>query len=535
MEDFRFVCNDQIFTLNKKFIHLSPFIETMSKTQLDVEKKEINGELLNVIGDESPMYDYMDLYLQHIQGVAIDELFVDGVDDKERSIEDAQLGLIDLMDIMGHGDNLNPMNYPPSMWMMKIHDNWVRDNMIPLNLHKEDPFYDLTEIPIIDRDALPEHEINRRNWVDKLPEGAYVAGGYAMWLAGYTDSYKDIDVFVTNKDLLTNILMIDTYVWDLDGNMHVPAKIDKIVDDSYKGNYMSYHGMSVNSWPITFNTVQIDKVKQVILRVYDCASQIVHGFDLDCCGIFYDPHGKKLWATKRAVWSNKYKTNIIDPLRASPSYVSRLIKYFRRGFNIHTPFLDDSTVNQLEIDALKETIKQDWAEWMDFDSKSLAEESDGPCKLIQLPDEYMHLIPTEYLDMCMVRKRDINRIKKIDPDNPWGQMVSYMGNIPSHPNQISDQDRIILCKYLNIYCHMHGTREISDYTDKQTYSKHSYGTNDEQNIWDRYIELLDGVLYMPDLHWKEQDPGSQITGTFCPEPIDDMKQWWSQSQFYKST
>lgn len=75
---------------------------------------------------------------------------------------------------------------------------------------------------------------------------------------------------------------------------------------------------------------------------------MVHGFDLDCCGILWDGSYEykdykvpALWATERAIYANKHKVNWFDPERASPSYAYRL-----RGYEIMLPMFDKDIVDQ---------------------------------------------------------------------------------------------------------------------------------------------------------------------------------------------
>lgn len=148
--------------------------------------------------------------------------------------------------------------------------------MYKLKLY-EDPFYGLEEVPMVNKD---KGNIS-------LGDGMYVAGGYAMYLAGWTDYWGDIDIFVCDIESAKKYLMKQC-------------------------DYVTLYDSCI----VPYN----DRCVQIILRLYKAPTEIVHGFDLDCCGILWD--GEKLWATKRAIWA--YKNNWFDPERASPSYAYRL-------------------------------------------------------------------------------------------------------------------------------------------------------------------------------------------------------------------
>jgi hypothetical protein len=93
-----------------------------------------------------------------------------------------------------------------------------------------------------------------------------------------------------------------------------------------------------------FDTKKVLQV-QIILRLYDTLAQILVGFDVDCCCIAYD--GKNLITTERGFNALKYRTNVANLNRRSPSYENRLIKYSTRGFSVVTNFDYKSIYNKL--------------------------------------------------------------------------------------------------------------------------------------------------------------------------------------------
>lgn len=93
---------------------------------------------------------------------------------------------------------------------------------------------------------------------------------------------------------------------------------------------------------LTITVGQLDF--QIILRLYKSPSEVLHGFDVDCCSLGYD--GGNIWATQRAIFSllNGYNTVNFD--RLSPSYPFRLVKYALRGMMIYAPDFDRARVNE---------------------------------------------------------------------------------------------------------------------------------------------------------------------------------------------
>uniref|UniRef100_A0A7S3VV98 Uncharacterized protein n=2 Tax=Dunaliella tertiolecta TaxID=3047 RepID=A0A7S3VV98_DUNTE len=77
---------------------------------------------------------------------------------------------------------------------------------------------------------------------------------------------------------------------------------------------------------------------QIILRLYESPAQVVHGFDVDACRLLYD--GRDVWATEAALRAWHCRFMLVEPLRQSPSYEHRLLKYSKRyGLRILVPGL----------------------------------------------------------------------------------------------------------------------------------------------------------------------------------------------------
>ncbi|KAL0477770.1 hypothetical protein AKO1_005229 [Acrasis kona] len=81
---------------------------------------------------------------------------------------------------------------------------------------------------------------------------------------------------------------------------------------------------------------------QVILRLYKSPSEILTGFDVDCCCVGYD--GREVWASPRAVRAIKTRMNLVDVERQSTTYEARLFKYAKRGYRVGVPGYDPNKV-----------------------------------------------------------------------------------------------------------------------------------------------------------------------------------------------
>lgn len=202
-----------------------------------------------------------------------------------------------LFDYFGH---VNIYNYPLDFWEVKLYDTWLRDMCYKLDLFKDNPYYGLYEIKIPDnhiqrsRNILPSYILN-------LPIKHYIAGGAVLSMLGITKKYTDIDIFTTDIDASKVFL-------------------NELLE--HKNNI--YH---------TSNCVILPDKVQLILRSYSCPSEIVHGFDVGCCGVIAQrvEHGYRVFCTRRSLYSIVNRCNWIEPDRSSPSYVHRLLKYANRN------------------------------------------------------------------------------------------------------------------------------------------------------------------------------------------------------------
>ena len=104
-----------------------------------------------------------------------------------------------------------------------------------------------------------------------------------------------------------------------------------------------------NIEPHTWKWYQAKEEYQVILRLYRTPSEILHGFDVDCCSIGYD--GENIWLTQRALFALARGYNTVNFGRLSPSYEYRLVKYGTRGVSIKVPNFERDKVKQPELQA----------------------------------------------------------------------------------------------------------------------------------------------------------------------------------------
>lgn len=505
IEKMKYLVDNQIVEIEDKYISYSPFLSTLSTTYVRIDKN-----------NDIPILDLV--YDQFIEY----KKFLEGLDFNMDS--DIEI----LFDFMGHP---NVMKYPLSYWKVKLQDNWIRDNFYKLELYN-DPYYGLIQLqPISDR-------------IKHLPidKNIYIAGGYALYLAGYTDSYSDIDYFFCNKE--DGINFMTKYGTDGYASKDMNGGKDMVNVAGHCITVNRYHKYTISNpdpkitKKKTLN-MQLHIRMQFIMRLYKSPSEIIHGFDVDCVGILWD--GKSLWCTKRAKYCLDNKVNFFDPTRSSPSYAFRLSKYKIRGFDIWLPFVTKGNVNMKKVEKLYEQIQisYDIAHQQEIDDNidndflgdiAVSNPKEKLLSLIQSSDSIVsHMTLRDLIDelesIAFSCDKYVHTPKDTDEGyNKYGSMLRYISSqcntsgencseikkhLPKDPQSI-----LLLSEFEKFHT---GIWRQTDYEK---------GTS-RQKICNIY-EALDKSK------WIEQDPMKQVSSTFYPEPISpyEIIGWFKKSPLY---
>jgi len=464
IEMYYFEVNDREISIENKYVNYSPYLKTLVNTQVRTESyQSINQEIVYILDLDPILFDkYVRFLTKGDVGTMTDELE-------------------EFYDFMGH---INYMSYPLDYWAIKLHDNYIRDFFY---IDHYTGFHDLHHIHI-DEDARIPKIIS-----EHLGKGIVIAGGYAMYLAGYIPRTNDIDIFVTDKTVGT-----------------------KLINELNESGTQLY--ITDNAVSFTINNVNY----QIILRVYSCPSEVVHGFDLDCVGILYT--GRGLYSTKRAQYSNENRTNWYDPERASASYEFRLSKYNIRGYNIGLKDLDKINFNYKD---LKETLLVECFKHPENDD-DISDGAVNICNRFNITDlndvvyvcQQFVSVPEDLVELCR-RRNIINAGDIINAVDTYyihrydtvGELINRIGRMSSEGIDIIKSvptDRatcLLLAKY--------------DRTLSYIF-KHS--------------DYVPGILHdgfpvkkTSDIDWKVQNPMEQLSGTFNPEPFTNMLDFYLQS------
>lgn len=449
--EMRVNVNGSVYIIDDEVASYSPLLNMLMNTTVPVDK-DLDGNIILDIDHEWFRYNYLQ-FLKH--GYASVSDYVDAARYNK----------------MGHTNN---MNYPIEIWGMKLRDNWIRDHFYSNELYNT-PLYGLHELRIM------------RSLPINIPKGWYVAGGAALWMTGIVDKFEDIDLFTSlpasEADESMKFLLDHT-------------KYDAI----YTGNVVQYHDQR-RSRLFTKGKQPV----QMILRRYRSLSETLHGFDVDCVGIAYVPQGTyigngtyqdrdALYLTDRALTSIKYRTNWLDPMRASPSYPYRLIKYKNRGFNIYTPMLSYRNIDYTVVQSYMSRLR---SMYIDIQHGMIQYGDDT------YTDEHIHA-----MDM----------VDSVSEYIPAHILLSYIADTGVfHPSayNLNIQCKLILAAFFNMYIET-GTIP-SDY-----------------GAMANSIDHRPSYLYdLSTIQWLEQNPMDQLSATINPMPIDDIRIWYSRSPFYK--
>ena len=461
----KLLCNNKEFEIEDKYADYSPLLKTMRTTNVGVEQDE-DRYILDI--DPAQMEEY----LKFLRGVKFNT---------ETLTEHTFL-------YMGHS---NPYNYPSDYWKIKLIDNWIRDRFYELKLYEKDPYYGL---------------IKHHSWRNKknnlvLPKGAYIAGGYALYLAYCTDSYKDIDIFFTEETALYEFL--SKY-----------KKEDEYINVVVKPNTISFHTQVIDDNKTKWVDIQC------ILRLYKSPSEIVHGFDVDCVGVLYDTHTGNIYMTERATYACSEKVNWFDPTRASPSYAYRLGKYMLRGLNIELPLFNPSDINMDAVKSIKTSMINIIMEQY-FPEVEIDQYGDSDQSYIEL----INFLRRSRIEYPLQRNPDSEELQNALYHLSLGSLIkvasnNYGNNKKVIKNALPQDHASILILISQFKCITH-MWEQSDYDYKKA------------KDWKYTYTQLDDVLKMK-FEWKEQNPMEQVSSTFYPTPIQDLKEWYKTSSLIKS-
>jgi len=169
-----------------------------------------------------------------------------------------------------------------------------------------------------------------------------LAGGFTGSILTNKKWDNDIDVFVHGLTPEEASQRVDKFIRDLYASQEV------VQFQQQKNNRKSFtppptFSVKAVRNPTTLTLYMGRCTIQIIFRLYQSISEILHGFDLGSSAVGYD--GNEVWTTSLGKFAYERGCNIVDPSRRSTTYEKRLEKYFNRDFEIILPDLDISRVS----------------------------------------------------------------------------------------------------------------------------------------------------------------------------------------------
>lgn len=163
---------------------------------------------------------------------------------------------------------------------------------------------------------------------------------------------SDVDFFIYGLELENATERVKEWLIDILINSQKNKNNKKYDDNEEKSctinnkkkKYEITHYNIIRSNHTISITINNQYKLQLIFRLYNSISEILHGFDLGSSAVGYD--GENIYMTSLGKFCHEHSCNIVDTTRRSTTYEQRLKKYFERGFNIVLPKLD---INKLRI------------------------------------------------------------------------------------------------------------------------------------------------------------------------------------------
>jgi hypothetical protein len=275
---------------------------------------------------------------------------------------------------------------------------------------------------------------------------------------------------------------------------------------------------------------------QLITRIYQNKSQVLHGFDLGSSAVGFD--GENLYFTSLSKFAYEYSCNILDTNRRSTTYEKRLIKYFKRNFDIILPNFDLSKLRNINAqyglsDVCEmpymvfsyDSIKGNKINIDNFLRPSSKHDSDYQiADLNEYKIFYINLhnmvwnkndfyFYTERTDDVLKIKPLVSKRKVTDYYDDFCRKIRVSGNI----------NLKLLKKYLT------NTKKIFEVMVEKGDEAEEFVSLLGDEIEDekrRVLGLVDQLLTQSyPIDWITSNPGTQITSSFNPI-IEDVTKWY---------
>ncbi len=386
-----------------------------------------------------------------------------------------------------------------------------------------------------------------------------IAGGCIGNILIKQNSVRDIDIFVYGLNTEDATERVGTLINDLSNSYEKYLKERERERD--RERLMSNKNSS-KSQPKTSKSKKIEYefkcirnkncisliydekyVVQIILRIYKDKSEILHGFDLGSSAVGFD--GENVYFTSLSKFAYEYSCNIIDTTRRSTTYERRLIKYFKRQFDIILPHMDISKMRNInskyklsdicELPYMVFSYSNITGNKIQIDRFLVPSNVDESDYQIENLDEYRIF----YINLhnMVMGKEDyyfyVENAKNVIDAKPFlsrRKIIDYYDNLKDKLKKSDNINIRMLRKYVK------DTKEILqllvDNGDNDNLFMERLETG-IQNEKQRILVVADELLAKSyPLNWLINNPGTQLTSSFNPI-IEDESKWYAE--FYTQT
>lgn len=477
--------------MNYEWLVLKMEFLSISGKKYMIERKEFLTELLRILIDD---FEGEPLLPNSISDDDYEIIFNFLNSGKIAKINDQIISNLDFLgyDIPEYGFS-DKYSFPEEFKYLWLEEDWIRRNLLYLPDYGISRLIKYQDVEILnDSILIPEINIKRKiipklNKYDQYVKNNFFLAGGSITSVLNNRHPKDYDYF---------------YV-DLEDGKDPEEQIKLILKDN-------------NRYAVSTNSITINRFtqRQFILRRYKSIAEVVFGFDIEACAMIL--FRGEIYITPKCAYSIKNKQIVVDLSRCSTSYEYRLVKYYKKGFNIYIPGFDKNKVNLANQNLIKNYIKR-----LKF---SLSYNVKCEKLILNFITDQIEL---EGLDIVLF----FLAIKK-----PRGFNKSKENRV-----YISDYDQPE-DTYLD-------TENIDDKLEKLTSKKWELSKNGikitrinryKYRVYSRgFIELEQSDLdYLrldlkPKLEFKTQNPGEQISGTFHKKVYTNPDLWF-QGFFYEN-
>ena len=285
---------------------------------------------------------------------------------------------------------------------------------------------------------------------------------------------------------------------------------------------------------------------QIILRLYESKSQILHGFDIGSCAVGFD--GKNILTTTLGAFAYKNRLNVLDLTRRSTTYETRLSKYMMRNkFGIVLTGIPKACIPEWFANDKENTFIR-------LKYCTIYKSSMNGKKIIGRLTDKLQLVTADYDESEKYFSNDIcdstyfNCLKMFVAEetgkHEFVYITTILDEINTHPPNISEvaiykyfegiktkirAKKMQLTKCVDVLKnHKEWLIEYVMMYQKDPDAAENFLCDRIDDIANSYISLVQKYAKYEPIKWHTINPGTQISGSFNPAVVTH-EEWYDGS------